>query len=181
MPNGGPQSLSWSRNLRWLRPPQKHRHQNNSIRPAPSRLTTCGCRGASGMRKARGEHWSPRRHRGLYLVFPILSEGIESRVWEEERRCLARGGSKAAARIASRVRFGCKKVLGCCPAGRPPVAEARCRYRGNESLSGRSAPRPLLPGRGESQAFRACICKLDRRRWYRVGEPDEQPNSRRWS
>jgi hypothetical protein len=103
-------------------------------------------------------------------------------VWGKRSAAALLGGkSKAAAKIASRVRFGCKKVLGCCPAGRPPVAEARCRYRSIESLSGRSAPRPLLPGRGESQAFRACISKLDRRRWYRVGEPDEQPNSRRWS
>jgi hypothetical protein len=29
--------------------------------------------------------------RGLYLVFPILSEGIESCVGEEECRCLAWG------------------------------------------------------------------------------------------
>ena len=74
------------------------------------------------------------------------------------------GGSKAAAKIAGEVRPVCAKISECCPAGRPPVAEARCRNRGIASLSGRSAPRPLLPGRGESQAMRACIRKLDRRR-----------------
>ena len=68
-------------------------------------------------------------------------------------------------------------VKGVVPAGRPPVAEAR--FARIESLWGRSAPRPLLPGRGESEAFRACVYKLDRRRWYRVGEPELQPAPRR--
>src|SRR3990167_2326435 len=46
-------------------------------------------------------------------------------------------------------------VEGVVPAGRPPVAEAR--FARIESLLGRSAPRPLLPGRGESEALGAGI------------------------
>ena len=73
----------------------------------------------------------------LYLIFPMLSEGIESSVREEKCRCLARGGrSKAAARIAWEARFGCKTV--------PRVRQVRrrrpiCAEAGRElpSLSGR--------------------------------------------
>jgi hypothetical protein len=102
-------------------------------------------------RQAHGQNCADR---GLYLVFGMVFDGSAACERGELGRCLARGGkSKAAAKITSEVRFGVKRFRRCCPAGRPPVAEARCRGSGIESLSGRSAPRPLLSGRGESQAF----------------------------
>ncbi|HKM81851.1 MAG TPA: hypothetical protein VJY15_12920, partial [Candidatus Acidoferrum sp.] len=48
----------------------------------------------------------------LSFVFPTVSEGNESRVREEERRCLAGGESKAAAGINSEIQLGYNRIGG---------------------------------------------------------------------
>ena len=58
-------------------------------------------------------------------------------------------------------------VKGVVPAGRPPVAEAR--FARIESLWVDRPPALFSQVRGESEAFRACVYKLDRRRLYRSG------------
>ena len=48
----------------------------------------------------------------FYFVLPTVSEGNESRVWEEERRCLAGGESKAAAGINSEIQLRYNRIRG---------------------------------------------------------------------
>jgi len=72
----------------------------------------------------------------LYFVLPTVSEGNESRVGEEERRCLAGGESKAAAGINSEIQLGynCMRGVRGVRRRRPICAEAG---RELPSLAGR--------------------------------------------
>ncbi len=116
--------------------------------------------------------------RACILVFP--SPWLLARAQDfDEMPLPCWGESKAAAKKSLPSSSVSTKRVRLAVVRRERPLRAEARSAGIESLRGRSAPRPLLPGRGESEAFGACVFKLDRRRLFRVGEPELQPNLRR--